>query len=455
MKQGEDFLEMSSASSFGSPDARPGRRVAFVAGCRTPFAKAGGALADLSALDLSRLVAAELVQRSEIDPTTIDQVVFGTVVPDVRAPNLARETVLGAGLPPRIEAYTVSRACASSNQSIVAAAEAIASGQVDTAIAGGAESLSNVPILVSKPLTRALLAVRKAKTLAGRVKGFSSLRLKDLAPVAPAIAELSTGLTMGQSAEKMAKDNRISREDQDAFALKSHRLAAAATDDGRLAKEIMRTYIPKDYSRSLAEDDGIRRETSLEALAALRPVFDRRYGSLTAGNSSPLTDGASALLMMSEEKAKALGYRALGYVRSYAFQGVDPFDQLLIGPAYTTATALDKAGLTLGDIDLIDLHEAFAAQVLSVLQALESERFAHEKLGRSNAIGKVDMERGQRDGRLHCHRASVRCDRRSHYAEPSERASQTREAIRFGGRLRGRRSGFQHGCGNGVKAICS
>ena len=384
---------MSSASNFGSPDARPGRRVTFVAGCRTPFAKAGGALADLSTLDLSRLVTAELVQRSEIDPTAIDQVVFGTVVPDVRAPNLAREAVLGAGLPPQIEAYTVSRACASSNQSIVGVAEAIASGQVDTAIAGGAESLSNVPILVSKPLTRALLAARKAKTLAGRVKGFSSLRLKDLAPVAPAIAELSTGLTMGQSAEKMAKDNRISREDQDAFALKSHQLAAAATDDGRLPKEIMRTYIPKDYSKSLGEDDGIRRETSLEALAALPPVFDRRYGSLTAGNSSPLTDGASALLMMSEEKAKALGYRALGYVRSYAFRGVDPFDQLLIGPAYTMATALDRAGLTLGDIDLIDLHEAFAAQVLSVLQALESERFAREKLGRSNAIGKVDMER--------------------------------------------------------------
>ena len=375
------------------PDAKPGRRVAFVAGCRTPFAKAGGALADLSALDLSRLITAELVQRSEIDPTAIDQVVFGTVVPDVRAPNLAREAVLGAGLPPRIEAYTVSRACASSNQSIVGAAEAIASGRVDTAIAGGAESLSNVPVLVSKPLTRALLAARKAKTLAGRLKGFSALRFKDLAPVAPAIAELSTGLTMGQSAEKMAKENGISREAQDAFALRSHRLAAAATDDGRLAKEIMRTYIPKDYSRSLAEDDGIRRETSLEALAALRPVFDKRYGSLTAGNSSPLTDGASALLMMSDEKAKSLGYRPLGYVRSYAFRGVDPFDQLLIGPAYTTATALDRAGLTLGDIDLIDLHEAFAAQVLSVLQAFESERFAREKLGRSKAVGKVDMDR--------------------------------------------------------------
>ena len=384
---------MSDASSFRSNEARPGRRVAFVAGCRTPFAKAGGVLAGLTALDLSRLVTAELVQRSEIEPAEIDQVVYGTVVSDVRAPNLAREVVLGVGLPPRIEAYTVSRACASSNQSIVGAAEAIATGQADTVIAGGAESLSNVPLLVSRPLTRALLGARKAKTLGGRLSGFSSLRLKDVVPVAPAIAELSTGLTMGQSAEKMAKDNGISREEQDAFALRSHRLAAAATDDGRLGKEILRTYVPTDYTRSLAEDDGIRRETTLEALAALSPVFDRRYGTLTAGNSSPLTDGASALLMMSEEKAAALGYRALGYVRAYAFRGVDPFDQLLIGPAYTTATALDRAGLTLEDIDLIDLHEAFAAQVLSVLQALGSERFAVEKLGRSKAIGRVDLER--------------------------------------------------------------
>ena len=384
---------MSPASSLGTANVTSGRRVAFVAGCRTPFAKAGGAFADLTSLDLSRLVITELMHRSEIDPAQIDQVVLGTVLPDVRAPNLAREAVLGAGLSPRIEAYTVSRACASSNQSIASVASAIASGQIDTAIAGGAECLSNVPILASQPLTRALLAARKAKTLPGRLKGFSTLRLKDLTPVAPAIAELSTGLTMGESAEKMAKENGISREEQDAFALRSHQLAAAATDDGRLGKEIVRTYLPKDYSSSLAEDDGIRRETSLEALAALRPVFDRRFGTLTAGNSSPLTDGASALLMMSDERAKALGYRALGYVRSYAFQGVDPFDQLLIGPAYTTATALDKAGLTLGDIDLIDLHEAFAAQVLSVLQAFQSERFAREELGRSTALGKVDMER--------------------------------------------------------------
>ena len=384
---------MSIDFSLGTGDTRPGRRVAFVAGCRTPFAKAGGVMADLSALDLSRMVISELVQRSEIDPDEIDQVVFGTVVPDARAPNLAREAVLGVGLPARIEAYTVSRACASSNQSVVAAAESIASGQVDIVIAGGAESLSNVPVLVSRPLTRALLGARKSKSLAGRLKGFASLRLKDLAPVAPAIAELSTGLTMGESAEKMAKENGISREAQDGFALRSHRLAAAATDDGRLKEEIVRAYIPPDFRKSLAEDDGIRRDTNLEALAALPPVFDRKFGSLTAGNSSPLTDGAAALLMVSEDKAKALGYQPLGYLRSYAFRGVDPFDQLLIGPAYTTPMALQRAGLSLGDIDLIDLHEAFAAQVLSVVQAFESERFAREKLGRSKPIGKVDLER--------------------------------------------------------------
>ncbi|MFQ5792431.1 MAG: acetyl-CoA C-acyltransferase FadI, partial [Acidobacteriota bacterium] len=370
-----------------------GRKVAVVGGCRTPFARAGGMLADISALDLARLVITELIQRNEVDIREIDQAVLGTVVPDVRAPNLAREAVLGVGLPPSIEAYTVSRACASSNQAIVSACEAIYSGQADMVIAGGAESLSHIPILVSKPLSRALLAARKAKTLRGRLKGFSGLRLKDLAPVAPAIAEFSTGLTMGQSAEKMAKENGISREAQDRFALRSHRLAAAATEDGRLTAEIVRTYIPPSYECSLGEDDGIRRDTSLESLAALRPVFDRPFGSLTAGNSSPLTDGAAAVLLMSEDKASALGYRALGYICSYAFCGVDPFDQLLMGPAYSTPLALDRGGLALEDMDLIDLHEAFAAQVLSVLQSFESETFAREKLGRSRPLGRVDMER--------------------------------------------------------------
>lgn len=370
-----------------------GRRVAVVAGCRTPFARAGSVLEDLTALELATLVTSELLERSELPPKEVEQVVFGIVVPDVFAPNIGREVVLGTELPRTVEAYTVSRACASSNQAIVSAAEAISSGVIDVAIAGGTESLSNVPLLASRPLARALVRAAKAKTLGRRLKPFSSLRLKDLAPVPPAIAERSTGLTMGQSAEKMAQQNHISREAQDRFALESHQKAAAATDDGRLTAEIVRTYVPPDYGTSLAEDNGIRRDTTRDALAALPPAFDRRYGTLTAGNSSPLTDGASAVLLMSQEKAKALGIRPLGYIRSYAFCAVDPFDQLLIGPAYSTPLALDRAGLTLSDVNLFDFHEAFAAQVLSVVQALESDAFAREKLNRTSRVGEVPRDR--------------------------------------------------------------
>lgn len=367
-------------------------RVAFVAGCRTPFARAGGFLADESALDLAKHVVAELVQRAGIRPREVDQVVLGTVVPNVAAPNLAREAALAAGLPPEVEAYTVSRACASANQAIVSAAEAILSGQAEVVIAGGAESLSNVPILATKPLSRALVRASKARSLGARLGAFRGVRLKHLAPVPPAIAEYSTGLTMGESAERMAKANGISREEQDRFALRSHRLAAEATDDGRLTSEMLRYYVPSRYDRSLLEDDGIRRDTDLESLGKLRPAFDRRYGTLTAGNSSPLTDGAAALVLMSEEKARALGHEPIGYVRSYAFVGVDPRDQLLIGPAYSTPLALERAGIALSDVTLIDLHEAFAAQVLSVVQALESETFAREKLGRA-PLGVVDRDK--------------------------------------------------------------
>ena len=338
---------------------------------------------------LARAVLAELVSRAELKRDAIDLVVLGTVVPNVQAPNLAREAALACGLPATTDAFTVSRACASSNQAIVSGAEAIASAQAEVVIAGGAESLSNVPILVSKPLSRALVGAAKAKTLGKRMTAFRGLKLKDVLPVPPAIAEYSTGLSMGESAEKMAKENGIGREEQDRFAARSHELAATATDDGRLPAEMLRAYQPPRYQSSLQEDDGIRRDTNVLTLAALRPAFDRRMGSLTAGNSSPLTDGAVALLMMREDKAKAEGYHPLGFLRSYAFAAVDPSDQLLIGPAYSTPMALDRAGLTLSDMKLVDLHEAFAAQVLSVLRAFESETFAREKLNRS-PLGIVD-----------------------------------------------------------------
>lgn len=370
-------------------ESEAGQRVAFVAGCRSPFAKAGGFLADETSLDLARWVLAELLQRAELPAEAVDQVIFGTVVPNIRAPNLAREASLAAGFPSATDAFTVSRACASSNQAIVSAAEAIHSGQAEVVIAGGTESLSNVPILISKPLSRALMGARRAKSFGSKLKAFRGLRLKDIVPVPPAIAEYSTGLTMGESAEKMAKENGISREAQDRFAARSHARAAEATDDGRLPAEMVRVYRPPRYTSSLKEDDGIRRDTDLSSLAALRPVFDRRYGTLTAGNSSPLTDGAAALVMMREDRAKAEGYEPLGYLRSYAFAAVDPSDQLLIGPAYSSPWALDRAGLTLSDMNLVDLHEAFAAQVLSVLQAFDSEKFAREKLNRA-PLGPVD-----------------------------------------------------------------
>ncbi len=376
----------------GQRESGRGKRVAIVAGCRTPFARAGGLLAGESSLDLARTAVAELLHRAELPARDVDRVVLGTVVPNVEAPNLGREAALAAGLPRATEGYTVSRACASANQAIASAAEAIVSGEASTIIAGGSESLSNVPILASKKLARALVAASKARSWRKRLAAFDGIKVKDLFPLTPAIAEHSTGLTMGASSEKMAQQNGISREEQDRFALRSHRLAAAATDDGRLKSEMVRYFVKPAYALSLHEDDGIRRDADFASLSSLRPAFDRKHGTLTAGNSSPLTDGAAVLLLMREDKARAEGREPLGYIRSYAFVGVDPFDELLIGPAYSTPLALDRAGLSLSDLSLVDLHEAFAAQVLSVLKALDSESFCREKLNRS-PLGAVAEEK--------------------------------------------------------------
>ena len=212
-------------------------------------------------------------------------------------------------------------------------------------------------------------------------------------PVAPAIAEYSTGETMGAAAERMAKENGIGREDQDRWALGSHRKAHAGTEDGRLTAEIAPLYVPPKYKKTVEKDNGIRPDTSMEALSGLRPVFDREFGSVTAGNSSPLTDGASAVLLASPNRARDLGMEPLGYVRAYAFTALDPAAQLLQGPAYAAPIALDRAGLTMGDIDLLEMHEAFAAQVLSNLQAWDSDRFCREELGRNGKLGHPDPER--------------------------------------------------------------
>ena len=366
--------------------------MAIVAGVRTPFAKAGTALKSMSSIELGKLIVSELIQRAELDGKLVEGVVFGTVVPSVIAPNIAREVSLIPALPKGVQAFTVSRACASANQAITDAADQIALGHMDVAIAGGAESLSNIPILHSKGMSDILVAASKAKSMPGRLKILARIRPKDLVPITPAIAEPSTGETMGESAEKMAKINGITREEQDQFALRSHRLAAAGTADGRLTAEIAPVYVAPKYETILATDNGIRPDTSYDQLAALKPVFDRKYGSVSAGNSSPLTDGAGALILMSEEKARALGYEPLGFIRSYAYAALDPGEQLLQAPVLAAPMALSRAGLTLTDIDLVEMHEAFAAQVLSNLRGFESKAWA-ERAGFSHPVGEVDRDR--------------------------------------------------------------
>src|SRR6478672_10544741 len=264
-----------------------GRRVAIIAGVRTPFARAGTARKNLSAIELGKRCVAELIQRTNLDGELVEAIVYGTVVPSVVAPNIAREVSLLPMLPRGCEAYTVSRACASANQAITDAADQIALGHRDVVIAGGAESLSNVPILHSRSMSEKLVAMSRAKNPAQQIRILGSIRPRDLVPITPAIAEPSTGETMGQSAEKMAKINHISREEQDQFALRSHRLAAVGTEDRRLTAEACPVYVPPRYTSALTSDNGIRTDTSIEAMRALKPVFDKRYGSVTAGNASP------------------------------------------------------------------------------------------------------------------------------------------------------------------------
>lgn len=368
-------------------------RVAVIRGIRTPFAKSGTHYGRLTALDLGKLVVAELVERTGIDPNQIEEVIFGNVIPSVKAPNIAREIVLGTGLPRRIPGYTVGKACASSNQAITAASDMIYRGYADTVIAGGAESLSDIPILFSKNFSEALVSASKQKSVGGKLGAFRKIRPKDLAPDAPALAESTTGLTMGESAEKMAKENGITREAQDTFALQSHLRAAEATASGRFKDEVMTVVVPPKFEEVVEADNLIRADTSLDSLSKLRPVFDRKYGTITAGNASPLTDGAAAVLLMSEDKAKAEGYKPIGYIRSYAYAATDPSDQLLQGPVFALPIALERAGVKLSDIGVIEMHEAFAAQVLSNIQWIGSKKIAEKKLGRSEPVGEIDPVR--------------------------------------------------------------
>ncbi|GGI83531.1 acetyl-CoA C-acyltransferase FadI [Shewanella gelidii] len=369
-----------------------GDRIAIVAGLRTPFAKQATAFHGVSALDMGKMVVNELLSRAELDPKVVEQLVYGQVIQMPAAPNIAREIVLGTGMDVATDAYSVTRACATSFQSTVNIAESIMAGTIDVGIAGGSDSSSVLPITVSKRLAHSLVDLNKARTLGQKLAIAKRLRLKDLLPVPPAVAEYSTGFSMGQTAEQMAKSHGISRADQDALAHRSHTLAAATWNSGNLTQEVMTAHVPP-YKQFIERDNNIREDSVLESYAKLRPVFDRKHGTVTAANSTPLTDGASAILLMNESKAKAMGYQPLGYLKSYAFSAIDVWEDLLMGPSYATPLALARAGMELEDLTLIEMHEAFASQALANMKMFGSKKFAEEKLGRNRAIGEIDMDK--------------------------------------------------------------
>ncbi|MCB9765361.1 MAG: acetyl-CoA C-acyltransferase [Alphaproteobacteria bacterium] len=373
--------------------SKPPRRAVVIAGNRTPFQRVFTGLTPLDAVDLGVAAVRGLLERTQLPWKEVDSLVWGGVILPSGAPNVGREIVLDLGLPPEVEAMTVSRACATGLQAVTLAAAAIERGEADVVIAGGGDSTSNAEIKMGKRLVQVLGPVsmnRKAGPL-DWLSAVAQLRpLSEVLPRKPEVAERSTGELMGEAAEKMAKRNHIAREDQDAFTVTSHQRAAAAIASGRFNKELTALEIGE---RSVDRDNIVRADTSVEQLARLKPVFDRKAGTLTAGNASALTDGAASVLLMSEEKARALGLTPLAALRSWSFVGVDPADQLLIGPAIAMPRALERAGLTLGEVDLVDIHEAFAAQVLCVLKALASEGWAKQRLGRDAAVGEVDPAR--------------------------------------------------------------
>lgn len=366
--------------------------VVVVDACRIPFLRSGTGYTDMRAYDLARMAVAGLLHRTRLDPASVDLVVMGAVLSDPATTNLAREVQLGCGIPHRAPAHTVTVACVSSLQAAIEAVRAIESGAASVAVVGGAETFSDVPIRYRRQVRKRLIAAQKAKGIGGWLRLARGLRLSDLLPEVPAIAEFSTGETMGQNAERLAKRLGISREEQDAWALASHRRAAEATASGLLARQIVTAWVPPSWA-PVETDNGIRGDTSMEALAALRPAFDRRFGTVTAGNSSFLTDGAAALLLARADTAERLGLQPLAIVRSAAVTGADPREELLLGPTFAVPRALDAAGLTLDRVEVIEFHEAFAAQVVANVTLLADEAFCRSRLGRDGAVGRIDPER--------------------------------------------------------------
>lgn len=367
-------------------------RVAIVAGIRTPFCKAGGLLKDMEADDLGALAVKELMVQTNFPKEQLDELIFGNVLQPVNAANIARVIAVKANLPVSLEAYTVNRNCASGLEAITSAATAISLGRAQAIIAGGVESMSNVPISFPNSMRNFLRSLSQSRSWQSKLKAWLKFRPSFLKPVLPKLQDPLCGLSMGQTAELLAREWEIDRAKQDAFALGSQQKAADALKSGRLAEEIMPITLPPSYDRFQSVDDGIRENQTLELLASLKPAFDPMLGTVTAGNSSQMTDGAVALLLMSESKAKELGYPPLGYIKEYSYAGLDP-SRMGLGPVYSTAKLLKATGTTLNQIDLIEINEAFAAQVLACVKAFGNKEFAQSQLNQTTALGHINPDK--------------------------------------------------------------
>lgn len=366
-------------------------RIVVVSGCRTPFARARSVFQKISPSGLGGITLRETVARSGIDPKLIDECYFGIVSPPAEGSNISREALFDSGLPATIPATTINRYCASAAEAVSGIIGKILSNQIEIGLAGGVESISSVRALFSQAGTDYFQDFMKMKTTGQKLSHLSKLKLNYLAPNAPGIKEPTTGLSMGQSADLMARQFGVSRKEQDEYALNSHKKAGAGWESGFYKPQVV--SVPMKDGTLIEKDTDIRADSTLEKMSSLRPVF-YKDGTITAANASPLTDGASSLLLMRESKAKELGLKPLGAIKSYAAAAVDiSKEPLLIGPVYAIPKALKMAGLQFNDIDLIEIHEAFAAQVLATFRAIESDSFAKEKLGLSSKIGTIDMNK--------------------------------------------------------------
>lgn len=370
-------------------------RIAIIAGFRSPMGKAGGVLKNLTAHDLGARIAKEVLIRSKVDLEKIDEVIIGNVAQPAEAANIARVIALKAGIPESVPAFTVHRNCASGMEAMTTAMSKIQNGEAEIIFAGGVESMSNIPLFFGKKMTALFGNLMKAKTLSQKLSVLTSFRLHFLTPVIGLVQGLTdpiSGLIMGCTAENIAKDFKITREEQDQFSLRSHQKAEAAMTNGNFKEEIIPVF-NNDEKNSLMieEDEGVRKGQTLEALAKMKPYFEKVTGTVTVANSSQVTDGAAFAVLMSESKAKELGLEVLGYIRNFAYAGMDP-SRMGLGPVFASKKLFDKTGLTLQDMELIEINEAFAAQVIGCTRAFASDEFCEKHFGMKQAMGEINPE---------------------------------------------------------------